>query len=138
MNVILSNLSKPRKIIHIDMDCFFVATEVRDNPVLRNKPVAVGGTPAQRGVLSTCNYEARKHGLHSAMPTAQALKLCPKLILFPVNMQKYQAVSKVLYRIFRQYTPLVEMFSLKHFWMLAIVSIVMVVQHLLPLPSKKE
>lgn len=101
---------KPRKIIHIDMDCFFAAIEVRDNPALRNKPVAVGGTPAQRGVLSTCNYEARKYGLHSAMPTAHALKLCPKLILLPVNMQKYQAVSKVLYRIFRQYTPLVEMF----------------------------
>jgi len=112
MNGILNNLTRPRKIIHVDMDCFFVAIEVRDNPILKNKPVAVGGTPAQRGVLSTCNYEARKYRLHSAMPTAQALKLCPKLILLPVNMQKYQATSKVLYRIFRQYTPLVEMFSL--------------------------
>ncbi len=112
MNVILSNLSKPRKIIHIDMDCFFAGIEVRDNPTLKNKPVAVGGARAERGVLSTCNYEARKYGLHSAMPTSQALKLCPKLILLPVNMQKYQAASKKLYRIFRQYTPLVEMLSL--------------------------
>jgi DNA polymerase-4 len=108
----INEQGRPRKIIHIDMDCFFAAIEVRNNPALRNKPVAVGGTPAQRGVLSTCNYEARKYGLHSAMPTAQALKLCSKVILLPVNMQKYQAVSKVLYRIFRQYTPLVEMLSL--------------------------
>jgi DNA polymerase-4 len=109
---IVNNPTNPKKIIHIDMDCFFVAIEVRDNPTLRSQPVAVGGTPAQRGVLSTCNYEARKYGVHSAMPTAQALKICPRLILLPVNMQKYQAASKALYRIFRQYTPLVEMLSL--------------------------
>lgn len=112
MNLILNNLTKPRKIIHVDMDCFFVAIETRDNPKLKNKPVAVGGTIAQRGVLATCNYEARKYGLHSAMPTAQAFKLCSKLVLLPVNMHKYKAVSKVLYRIFRQYTTLVEMLSL--------------------------
>jgi DNA polymerase IV len=105
-------LLKARKIIHVDMDCFFAAVEMRDNPSLKNKPVAIGGTPEQRGVLSTCNYEARKYGLHSAMPTTQALKLCPKLVLLSVNMSKYKAASKVLYRIFRQYTPLVEMLSL--------------------------
>lgn len=103
---------KPKKIIHVDMDCFFAAVEMRDNPALKNKPVAVGGKPAERGVLSTCNYVARKYGLHSAMPTAHALKLCPKLVLLPVNIAKYKSVSKVIYRIFRQYTPLVEMFSL--------------------------
>lgn len=101
-----------RKIIHIDMDCFFAAIEIRDNPSLASKPVAVGGSPQQRGVLTTCNYIARKFGLHSAMATAHALKLCPKLVLLPVNFKKYQAVSKVLYRIFRQYTPHVEMLSL--------------------------
>ncbi len=85
-----NGLLKPRKIIHIDMDCFFAAIEMRDNPSLKNKPVAVGGTVAQRGVLSTCNYAARKFGLHSAMPTAQALKLCPKLVLLPVSMDKYK------------------------------------------------
>jgi DNA polymerase-4 len=105
-------LLKPRKIIHVDMDCFFAAIEMRDNPSLQNKPVAVGGTVSQRGVLSTCNYTARKFGLHSAMPTAQALKLCPKLVLLPVNMDKYKRVSKILYRIFKQYTPLVEMLSI--------------------------
>lgn len=103
---------KPKKIIHIDMDCFFAAVEIRDNPLLTNKPVAVGGTAAQRGVLATCNYEARKYGLHSAMPTAQALKLCSKLVLLPVNIVKYKAASKILYRILKQYTPLVEMLSL--------------------------
>ena len=108
----IETTNKPRKIIHIDMDCFFAAVEIRDNPNLRNQPVAVGGTIAARGVLATCNYVARKYGLHSAMPTAQALKICPKLILLPVNIAKYQAVSKILYRIFKQYTPLVEMLSL--------------------------
>ena len=104
--------SQIRKIIHIDMDCFFAAVEIRDNLALKNKPVAVGGAVERRGVLSTCNYEARKYGLHSAMSTARAFKLCPKLVLLPGNIAKYKAVSKVLYRIFRQYTPLVEMLSL--------------------------
>lgn len=108
----IETTNKSRKIIHIDMDCFFAAIEIRDNPNLKNQPVAVGGTTTARGVLATCNYVARKYGLHSAMPTAQALKICPKLILLPVNMAKYQAVSKTLYRIFKQYTPLVEMLSL--------------------------
>ena len=77
---------KPRKIIHIDMDCFYASVEIRENPALADKPVAVGGRAEQRGVLSTCNYIARQFGLHSAMPTAQALKLCPNLVLLPVNM----------------------------------------------------
>lgn len=94
------------------MDCFFAAVEIRDNPSLKNKPVAVGGTKEQRGVLSTCNYIARKYGLHSGMPTALALKQCPQLVLLPGNMSKYKSISKVLYRIFRQYTPLVETLSL--------------------------
>lgn len=103
---------KSRKIIHVDMDCFYAAVEVRDNPALKNRPVAIGGLANRRGVLSTCNYEARKYGLRSAMPTAQALKLCPKVVLLPGNMNKYKAASKVIHRIFKQYTPLVEMLSL--------------------------
>lgn len=63
-----------KKIIHIDMDCFYASIEIRENPNLLGKPVAVGGSSRQRGVLTTCNYEARKFGLHSAMPTAQAIK----------------------------------------------------------------
>ena len=79
-------MSSTRKIIHIDMDCFYASVEIRENPTLQGKPVAVGGSSRQRGVLTTCNYEARKFGLHSAMPTAQAIKKCPNLILVPVNM----------------------------------------------------
>lgn len=101
-----------QKIIHIDMDCFYASIELRDNPHLRGKPVAVGGGADQRGVLSTCNYEARKFGLHSAMPTAQALKLCPNLILLPVNMALYKQVSQQIQQIFYRYTHLVEPLSL--------------------------
>lgn len=70
-----------RKIIHVDMDCFFAAVEMRDNPALRDIPLAIGGSRVQRGVISTANYPARKFGVRSAMPTATALKLCPHLTL---------------------------------------------------------
>ncbi|HAS61742.1 MAG TPA: DNA polymerase IV, partial [Vibrio sp.] len=69
-----------RKIIHVDMDCFFAAVEMRDFPQYRNRPLAVGGSEKQRGVISTCNYEARKFGVRSAMPTARALQLCPSIV----------------------------------------------------------
>ena len=101
-----------RKIIHIDMDCFYAAIEIRDRPELENKPVAVGGRPDGRGVLTTCNYVARKYGLHSAMPSAQALKLCPKVVLLPVQMDKYRKASAEIHKIFRHYTPLIEPLSL--------------------------
>ncbi|MDD0823955.1 DNA polymerase IV [Mannheimia sp. AT1] len=100
------------KIIHIDMDCFYAAVEMRENPALVGKPIAVGGSANQRGVLSTCNYEARKFGLHSAMPTAQALKRCPNLILLPVNMPLYKAVSAQIHQIFQRYTEIIEPLSL--------------------------
>lgn len=101
-----------QKIIHIDMDCFYASVEIRENPLLLGKPVAVGGNSHQRGVLSTCNYEARKFGLHSAMPTAQALKKCPNLILIPVNMPLYKEVSAQIHQIFRRYTDIIEPLSL--------------------------
>ncbi|OBW90674.1 DNA polymerase IV [Gallibacterium genomosp. 3] len=101
-----------RKIIHIDMDCFYAAIEIRENPSLADKPVAVGGTPQQRGVLATCNYIARQYGLHSAMPTAQALKRCPHLVLLPVNMKFYKEVSQQIHQIFRRYTEMIEPLSL--------------------------
>lgn len=104
--------SPSRKIIHIDMDCFYAAVEMRENPSLKDKPVAVGGSAAHRGVLSTCNYPARKFGLHSAMPTAQALKLCPNLILLPANMPLYKKVSQQIHQIFRRYTDIIEPLSL--------------------------
>lgn len=102
----------PRKIIHIDMDCFFASVEMRENPALRGKPVAVGGRPEQRGVLATCNYEARKFGLRSAMASRQALQRCPSLILLPVNMPLYKSVSAQVQEIFHRYTEIIEPLSL--------------------------
>ncbi|MBE2894194.1 DNA polymerase IV [Spirabiliibacterium falconis] len=101
-----------RKIIHIDMDCFYAAIEMRENPHLQGKPVAVGGLPSQRGVLSTCNYEARRFGLHSAMPSVTALRKCPHLILLKGNMPLYRRVSAQIQHIFRRFTDLIEPLSL--------------------------
>jgi DNA polymerase-4 len=101
-----------RKIIHIDMDCFYAAIEIRDNPMLANLPVAVGGRPEDRSVLCTCNYIARKYGVRSAMPSSHAMRLCPALIILPVNMQKYRAASTIIQAIFKEYTLLVEPLSL--------------------------
>lgn len=108
----MSAIEKIRKIIHVDMDCFYAAVEMRDNPDYRNRPLAVGGHEKQRGVLSTCNYEARKFGIHSAMPTGQALKLCPSLLVVPGRMQVYKQVSVHIREIFSRYTHLIEPLSL--------------------------
>ncbi|MFA0568806.1 DNA polymerase IV [Vibrio gallaecicus] len=105
-------LNVVRKIIHVDMDCFYAAVEMRDNPAYRNRPLAVGGHEKQRGVLSTCNYEARKFGIRSAMPTGKALKLCPHLLVVPGRMQVYKEVSKKIREIFTRYTLLIEPLSL--------------------------
>ncbi len=101
-----------RKIIHVDMDCFYAAVEMRDNPSYRGRPLAVGGHEKQRGVLSTCNYEARRFGIRSAMPTGKALKLCPQLLVVPGRMQVYKQVSKQIHEIFHRYTALIEPLSL--------------------------
>lgn len=101
-----------RKIIHIDMDCFYAAIEMRDDPSLRDQPIAVGGSAEQRSVLCTSNYTARKFGVRSAMATAHAMRLCPNLIVVPVNMPKYVEVAKRIREIFFQYTDLVEPLSL--------------------------
>jgi DNA polymerase-4 len=101
-----------RKIIHCDCDCFYASVEMRDDPSLRGRPLAVGGRPDQRGVVATCNYEARRFGIHSAMATAQAMKLCPDLLLIPPNMEKYRIASRQIMDIYRDYTELVEPLSL--------------------------
>ncbi|WP_020393921.1 DNA polymerase IV [Thiolinea disciformis] len=101
-----------RKIIHIDMDCFYAAIEVRDNPVLRGKPIAVGGSPDARGVVATCSYEARQFGVHSAMPMKTAMRLCPNLIRVAPRRAVYQAVSAQIHSIFSAYTDLIEPLSL--------------------------
>jgi DNA polymerase-4 len=101
-----------RKIIHCDCDCFYAAVEMRDNPALRALPVAVGGRADQRGVVATCNYEARRYGIHSAMATAQALQRCPHLVVLPPAMEKYRAASRQILAIYRDYTELIEPLSL--------------------------
>ncbi|WP_028117659.1 DNA polymerase IV [Ferrimonas senticii] len=101
-----------RKIIHIDMDCFYAAVEVRDNPELAGKPVAVGGRAGGRGVLSTCNYEARAFGVRSAMPSSEALRRCPQLIIVPGRMAVYVEISKQIRAIFERYTAKIEPLSL--------------------------
>jgi DNA polymerase-4 len=101
-----------RKIIHIDMDAFYASIEQRDHPEWRGKPLIVGGDPHKRGVVSTCSYEARKYGVHSAMPGSTARKLCPMGIFVPVDMAKYKAVSKQINEIFHEITDMVEPMSL--------------------------
>lgn len=101
-----------RKIIHCDADCFFAAIEMRDDPSLRGRPVAVGGASDRRGVIATCNYEARLFGVRSAMPTATAMRLCPDLILIPGNMTKYRQAAMQIREIFYDYSDLVEPLSL--------------------------
>jgi len=101
-----------RKIIHCDADCFYASVEMRDDPSLRGRPIAVGGSSDHRGVISTCNYEARKFGIHSAMPSSRAKRLCPDIILLPHRMDVYKEVSQKMRQIFYDYTELVEPLSL--------------------------
>lgn len=101
-----------RKIIHCDCDSFYAAVEVRDNPRLRGLPIAVGGSADRRGVLTTCSYEARAYGVRSAMPTAQALRLCPDLLVLPVAMDKYREASKGVRAVFERYSDCIEPLSL--------------------------
>ncbi|MDI5533387.1 DNA polymerase IV, partial [Salmonella enterica subsp. enterica serovar Montevideo] len=101
-----------RKIIHVDMDCFFAAVEMRDNPALRDIPIAIGGSRERRGVISTANYPARQFGVRSAMPTAMALKLCPHLTLLPGRFDAYKEASRHVRDIFSRYTSLIEPLSL--------------------------
>jgi DNA polymerase-4 len=94
------------------MDCFYAAIEVRDRPALRGKPIGVGGARDRRGVLTTCNYEARKFGVRSAMPTFMALQRCPDLIVLPTRFDVYRREAAVIRAILHRFTPLVEPLSL--------------------------
>jgi len=108
-------MQKARYIIHVDMDAFFAAIEQRDNSEFRNKPVIVGAQPKGghgRGVVSTCSYEARKFGIHSAMPISIAYRRCPHAIFLPVDMDKYNRVSREIYEILYEFTPKVEPVSI--------------------------
>ena len=99
-------------ILLCDLDAFFAAVEQLDHPELKGKPVIVGGNPDQRGVVSTCSYEARAFGVRSAMPMFMAKKLCPHGIFLPVNMKRYQEMSRQVFKIYQRFTPLIEAVSI--------------------------
>lgn len=105
-------MTDQRKIIHIDMDAFYASVEQRDQPELRGKPVIVGGDPGSRGVVATCSYEARRFGIHSAMPSARAYRLCPQAIFVRPRFEAYRAVSLQIRTLFHEYTDMVEPLSL--------------------------
>src|SRR5919106_1485093 len=101
-----------RKIVHLDMDAFYASVEQRDDPTIRGKPVAVGGSPEGRGVVAAASYEARAFGVRSALPMARALRLCPELAIVPPDFAKYKAVSEQVMSILRACSDLVEPLSL--------------------------
>ncbi len=105
-------MAKQRKIIHVDMDAFFASVEQRDQPEYQGKPLIVGGKPNSRGVVAACSYEARKFGIHSAMPSARAYKLCPQAIFVSPRFEAYREVSHQMREIFWQYATQVEPLSL--------------------------
>ncbi len=106
-------LDVSRKIIHVDMDAFYASVEQRNNPELKGKPVVVGGRPDSRGVVSTCSYEARVFGIHSAMPTSEAYRRCPHAVFITnADFSEYQKVSTQVREIFREVTELIEPLSL--------------------------
>ena len=101
-----------RKIIHCDCDCFYAAVEMREVPSYRHRPIAIGGAANSRGVIATCNYPARKFGVHSAMASAQAIRACPELLILPGRMALYKAVSQQIMAIFKRYSTTIEPLSL--------------------------
>ncbi len=101
-----------RKIIHVDMDAFFASVEQRDNPELQGKPVIVGGKPDGRGVVAACSYEARKFGVHSAMPSVKAAKLCKDAIFVPPRFEAYRQASDLINGVFKSFTSKIEPLSL--------------------------
>ncbi len=106
------NMAETRQIIHVDMDAFYASVEQHDNPELKGRPVVVGGSVKSRGVVAAASYEARRFGIHSAMPMARAAKLCSNLIVLPVRMERYAEVSEKIHAIFEKFTPIVESVSL--------------------------
>lgn len=99
-------------ILHVDMDAFYASVELRDRPELVGRPVVVGGSPQGRGVIAAASYEARKFGLHSAMPASHAVRICPSVVFIKPRMEHYAAISKKIREIFFRFTSLVEPLSL--------------------------
>src|SRR5437773_2289293 len=101
-----------RAILHVDMDAFYASVEQRDNPAIRGRPVIVGAGPHERGVVAACSYEARKFGIHSAMPSRTAYRLCPQGIFVRLDMEKYKRVSNQVMTILDGFTPIVQPISI--------------------------
>ncbi|MEQ8175079.1 MAG: DNA polymerase IV [Syntrophomonadaceae bacterium] len=111
-STIMSDSNSKLHIIHCDLDAFFASVEQLDHPEFRGRPVIVGGDARSRGVVSTCSYEARKSGVRSAMPMARALRLCPQAVYLPVNMPRYVEMSRQVFSILADYSPLMEPLSI--------------------------
>jgi len=105
-------MAESRQIIHVDMDAFYASAEQLDNTDLAGKAVIVGGNPKKRGVVSAASYEARKFGVHSAMPMSQAIRLCPHAVILAVRMERYVVLSQQIHTIFQEFTPEIEPISL--------------------------
>lgn len=104
--------SATRRILHCDMDCFYAAVHVRDDPSLRGKPVLIGGSPDGRGVVAAASYEARRFGVHSAMPAARARQLCPQAVFLRADFARYRQESEAIFAIYRAFTPVIETVSI--------------------------
>ena len=109
-------MSADLNFLHLDMDAFFAAVEERDNPELKGHPVIVGGK-SNRGIVTTCNYIAREYGIHSAMPIFMAKEKCPHGIYVPGRMDRYQEVSKEVFKVLRTITPIIEPLSIDEAYM---------------------
>jgi DNA polymerase IV len=101
-----------RRILHCDMDCFYAAVHMRDDPSLAGKPVVIGGRPEQRGVVAAASYEARRFGIHSAMPSSRAVRLCPQVVFLPPDFRRYRKESEAIFSIYGEFTPVIQTVAL--------------------------
>src|SRR5215210_7001931 len=108
----VSEPERSRRVLHCDMDCFYAAVHMRDDPSLRGKPVIIGGRPESRGVVAAASYEVRRFGVHSAMPSSRARRLCPDAIFIPPDFRRYSRESEKIFAIYRELTPLVQAVSI--------------------------
>ncbi len=108
LSIPLQQATSPRRILHCDMDCFYAAVHMRDDPALRGKPVVIGGTPESRGVVAAASYEARAFGIRSAMPSSQARRRCAHAIFLKPEFARYREESGFIFEVFREFTPVVQ------------------------------
>ena len=101
-----------RRVLHCDMDCFYAAVHMRDDPSLAGRPVVIGGLPEERGVVAAASYEARRFGIHSAMPSSRARRLCPQVLFIPPDFRRYRKESEKIFAIYGEFTPIIQTVSL--------------------------